>query len=257
MPFVEIGPSRIRYDSFGEGPALVFAHGVGGNRASWFKQTPRFSRDRRVIVFDHRAFGGSTDIEQAGRTRYVDDLLTLLDALEIDRAVLVGQSMGGGTCAAFACRHPDRVNGLVVADSLAGITVAEPLAEALRITREANGRLSQVERVLGPTMRASDPESTLLYLMLASFNSVTAATVRGTMPPWSPGELAATGIPTMFIVGEHDVLFPPAHIEAVHRMITGSRFTTIPDAGHSAYFERPEAFNAVLDAFLASLGAIS
>lgn len=257
MPFVDVGQSRIRYDSYGEGPALVFAHGVGGNRASWFKQVPRFSTHHRVIIFDHRAFGGSSDVEEAGRTRYVDDLLALLDAIEVERAILVGQSMGGGTCAAFACRHPERVRGLVVADSLAGIVAPEPLATALQATREANRGLSQAERVLGPTMRETDPESTLLYLQLASFNSVNVSTVRGQMPPWSPQELDATRIPTLFAVGEHDILFPPDQIAAVHRMVRSSQFVTIDDAGHSAYFEQPHAFNTALDAFLVKIGAAS
>ena len=58
MPLLEIGQSVLRYDVYGEGPALVFAHGVGGNRVSWFNQIPHFQRSHRVVVFDHRAFGG-------------------------------------------------------------------------------------------------------------------------------------------------------------------------------------------------------
>ena len=252
MPFVEAGESRIRYDVYGEGPALIFAHGVGGNRASWFRQAPHFSKKHKVIVFDHRAFGSSTDVEGEGRSRYVDDLLALFDALDIERAVLVGQSMGGGTCAAFTCRHPNRVRGLVIADSLAGICVPEPLASELAFAREANRKLSQVERVFGPAMRG-DLESTLLYLQLASFNSVNADTVRGTMPPWTPEALAAANVPTLFIVGEYDLLFTPAQIATVRDLVPGAALVRIADAGHSAYFEQPLAFNAALEEFLETI----
>lgn len=254
MTFLDVGKSRIRYEVHGDGPPLIFAHGVGGNRASWFRQVPHFSETHKVVIFDHRAFGGSSDVEQEGRSRYVDDLEALLDGLGLDRATLVGQSMGGGTCAAFACRHPKRVTGLVVADSLSGVNVPEPLASDLMETAAANRSLSQVERVLGPTIQRDDRESTLLYLQLASFNSVTVKTVRGAMTPWMPEELEASGVPVMFVVGEHDVLFSPAQIEAVAGMVAGARFEVIADAGHSAYFEQPASFNAIVDSFLATIG---
>lgn len=257
MPFIDIGQSRMRYDCFGEGTPLVFAHGVGGNRVSWFNQVPRFSANFRVIIFDHRGFGGSNDVEEAGRSRYVDDLLALFDSLEIEQALLVGQSMGGGTCAAFTCRHPERVRGLAIADSLSGLVTPEPLATSLRITRKANSELTQAERVLGPGIRADNPEATLLYLQLASFNSVNAKTVRGEMPPWSAEELAATGVPTLFVVGEHDILFTPEQIGEVQRNVPGSRLVTISDAGHSAYFEQPRAFNEVIESFFDSVGDAS
>lgn len=125
----------------------------------------------------------------------------------------------------------------------------------MRATREANRALSQAERVLGPRIRDCDPESTLLYLQLATFNSVNVNTVRGAMPPWSPSELAATDLPTLFVAGEYDVLFPPSQIEAIASLVPSARFHRIDDAGHSAYFERPGAFNAVLDDFLACLPA--
>ena len=255
MPFVEVGASQICYDSYGEGQPIVFAHGLGGNRVSWFRQVPHFSARFRTIVFDHRAFGKSTDAEGEGRSRYIDDLLALLDALEIDRAILVGQSMGGGTCAAFACRYPDRVKALVVADSLTGVEVPDPLASELAALRAANQNLSQVERVLGPTTRARDPESTLLYLQLASFNSVNLRTIRGTTASWSPAALGATGVPTMFIAGEQDILFTPDQIRRTQEMVDGSQFALIEEAGHSAYFDQPQRFSAVLDAVLDGVNA--
>lgn len=253
MPLLEVGRSVLRYDVEGLGSPLVFAHGVGGNRVSWFNQIPHFRTKNRVVTFDHRAFGGSTDVERKGRSRYVQDLLALLDDLAIDRAILVGQSMGGGTCAAFTCQHPERVRGLVIADSLAGVSVAEPLASTLLETRKANRDLSQLERVLGPVTRARDPEHSLLYLQLATFNSVDTSTVRGTMPGWSPEALAKTGVPIAFIAGEDDVLFPPDQIAAVCAQVPGARFELIPEAGHSAYFEQPRIFNAILDNFIADL----
>lgn len=254
MPYVDVGQSRLYYESHGDGPPLVMAHGVGGNHASWFRQVPTFARDHRVIVIDHRAFGNSSDVEQIGRSGYIEDLAAVLDHAGIERAVLVGQSMGGGTCAAFTCAHPSRVHGLVVADSLAGCVAPEPIATDMRAVDAATWGLTQEERVLGPVMREDDPEQTLLYLQIASFNSVTVKTVRGTMPTWTPQALSDAPCPKLFVVGMHDVLFPPEIVRSVQELVSGSQVALIEGAGHSAYFERPAAFNTALRAFLAGLG---
>lgn len=253
MAFVGAGESLLYYESHGSGPALVFVHGVGGNHASWHKQVPLFSKDYRVIVIDQRAFGNSTDVEQAGRSRFVDDILLILDDLGIDKAILVGQSLGGGTCAAFTCAHPERVERLIIADSLVAIDAPEPLAQRLRTVEIATAGLGQAERVLGPVMRCDDPESTMLYLQIASFNSVNIRTLKGEFDRWSPVKLAETGVPVLFLVGEHDVLFPPDAVFEAHELVgPTSSFALIEGAGHSAYFERPVAFNAHLQSFLAS-----
>jgi 3-oxoadipate enol-lactonase len=252
MPYVP-GPSRIYYEDYGAGTPVLLAHGVGGNHASWFNQVPTLSKAYRPITFDHRAFGNSDDDEGIGRSAFVDDIARLLDALQIDRAVLVGQSMGGGSTAAFTCRFPDRVRALVHCDSLAAVRLDEPYASQLAAVNAATANFSQAERVLGRTTLANDPERTLLYLQIASFNSVGLKTVKGVPAPWSPGELAATGLPVLFIAGEEDVICPPALIRVMHDQVPGSRYVEIPRAGHSAYFEQPAPFNAALVAFLESL----
>ena len=158
--------------------------------------------------------------------------------------------MGGGTCAAFTCRSPERVKALVHADSLAGVQLPQPYADELAALNVANADLSQAERVLGPVIRANDPERTYLYLQIASFNSVTRKTLKGQTPKWTPQMLAATDVPVMFIAGEHDVLCPPRLLRVVHEAVPGSRFAVIAGAGHSAYFEDPAAFNALLLGYL-------
>src|SRR5918993_1417596 len=94
--------ASIYYEVHGDGPALVLAHGMGGNHASWFNQVPFFSRSFKVVTFDHRGFGNSRELEGgADRSRFPDDLKNILDQLGIAKAVLVAQSMGAGTCVTF------------------------------------------------------------------------------------------------------------------------------------------------------------
>jgi pimeloyl-ACP methyl ester carboxylesterase len=255
MPYFTSGASRLYYDDVGEGPAVILAHGVGGNHASWFNQVPTLSRSYRTIAIDHRAFGNSEDVEGIGASGYVEDLARLYDHLGLERAALVAQSMGGGTCAGFTCRWPERVSGLLHADSLAGVSLSPDFDAQLQALNAANDGLSQAERVLGPVIRAADPERTYLYLQIASFNSVTRKTLKGRQRQWTPQDLAATGRPVLFVAGEHDVLCPPRLLRLVHEAVPGSRFEVIAGAGHSAYFEAPEAFNPLLLDFLASVCA--
>ncbi|HLI49286.1 MAG TPA: alpha/beta hydrolase, partial [Chthonomonas sp.] len=121
MPVATLNGIDLYYGDYGQGTALVFAHGVGGNHASWYQQIAFFSRWYRVIAIDQRGFGNSHDTPDGpGAAAFVDDLAALLDHLGIERAILVAQSMGGGTCLGFALRYPERTLALVMADTSGG-----------------------------------------------------------------------------------------------------------------------------------------
>ena len=253
MPYLERGAARLYYEAHGSGFPLVFLHGVGGNHASWFHQITTFAGRYRVVVYDARGFGNSTDPEGLGRDGFAEDLLALLDALEIPKAVLVCQSMGGGTGLTFTCRHPERVAGLMLADTLMGFEMPAEVAGFMAETTAATANLTQAERVVGPTFRATQPAQTMLYLQLASFNAVNIRTLKGRQPMHAPEELGGTGVPVMFLVGSEDVLFPPRAIRAVQARVAGSTLVEMDRTGHSAYFERPEVFDHLLLRWLGTL----
>ncbi len=256
MPTASVNGIDLYYEVDGTGPTVVFAHGIGGNHASWFGQVPRFRERYTTVTFDHRAFGNSHDDPAGeGRSRFVDDLEGLLDHLGIERAALVAQSMGGGTCSGFTVRDPHRVGALVLADTLVGIDEPPEIKAVMDGVREATSELSQLERVLGPTFREREPERTALYAAIASFNAANRHNLGGRAgPKVSAEDLSATGVPILFLVGEDDVLMPASQITAFQRLVAGSKLVVVPHAGHSAYFEEPDAFNdAVLD-FLADAG---
>ncbi len=255
MATLRIDGFELYYESHGEGSPVVCAHGVGGNHASWYNQIPVLSRHYRMITFDHRGFGNSRDTADGpGRARFVADLLALLDHLDIPKAALIAQSMGGGTCAGFTVKHPERVAALVLADTLVGLKLPPPLAERLAAVGKATENLSQKERVLGPTFLRREPALSELYVQLASFNQVNRKTLRGSLGAGvTPDEIAATGVPVIFMVGKEDVLFPPELVAGAHRLVPGSRYVEIPAAGHSAYFESPAAINDAVLGFLRPL----
>jgi 3-oxoadipate enol-lactonase len=250
LPYLEHRDTRLYFEVHGNGPPVVLLHGVGGNHASWFYQIAGWRTEFTLILVDARGFGQSTDAELAGRSAFTDDLLAVLDELGLQRVSIVAQSMGAGTGIDFTCRFPTRVESLLIADSLVGIVLPEPLALQMIEVQKQTANLSQAERVLGKTHLVRAPAMTALYLQIAGFNRYTVKTLGGVQQAYSPQQIAATGARIGFAVGEEDVLFPARIVSEVCECIPGSALITLQGAGHSAYFETPDAFNSRVGAWL-------
>jgi len=244
------------YEVHGDGPPLVFAHGLGGNHASWFQQVPFFARSYQVIIFDHRGFGNSRGFKDGpDRSKFVEDLKGLLDYLGIGKVALVAQSMGGGSCAGFTVRYPERVSALVLADTLVGIKLPEHLQSRMAALRKTTADLPQLQRVLSSRFRDQEAVLTHLYTEINNFNMGARENVRGSLGEGVAVEqLADTKVPILFLVGGEDILFPPEMVLGVHLMIPGSQYLEVPGAGHSVYFEVPKSFNDAVYAFLKESG---
>ena len=255
MPYCAANGIELYYESHGDGPPVVFAHGSGGNHASWFHQVLGLSGQYRVITFDHRGFGNTEDKDGRGRSAMVEDLKALLDHLSLQRVVLVAQSMGGGTCAGFTVRHPDRVAGLVLCDTLTAIKLPPDVAPIMAEVSKKTAGLPQAIRVLGPQTRERSAERALLYTQLASFNTHRFGATPGQFEPVGVEALAATKVPILYVVGTDDILYPPHCIGMVQAKVPNSSLVEIPGVGHSAYYEDPATFNRRLGEFLAKLPA--
>ena len=258
MPFARINGIDLFHESHGTGPAIVFLHGRGGNHLSWWQQVPHFSGGFRVVTLDQREFGQTREVEDGpGRKAFADDLHQLLDHLEIDRACLVGQSMGGYTALSFAVREPDRVAGLVLADTSGGIVSADILSEFRK--NLPNLPENPAARSLAPGFVAARPDLAFLYAAIGRLSSPVRESLESLLTSEDgPGlaelaDWAVYKVPTLVIVGDQDLMVPPviAHMVAAH--LPGARLEVVPGAGHSAYFEKPAEFNALLDAFLGTL----
>ena len=246
---VQLDGFEMFYECHGTGPAVVFAHGAGGTHLSWWQQIPFFSEHFQCVTFDHRGFGRSRDVgDKPGQRSFVQDLRNLLDHLDIQKAALVGQSMGGWTALGFASSFPERVTALVMCDSPGGYTNSE--VDRLMAAR------SEDREAFAKSFSEQEPELAFLY------EEIRRSTVDRTSDDWSnlrrglfsapvdASRVIENEIPTLFVVGEEDSIFPPELIEAVHRDIPGSELAIIPDAGHSVYFERPKVFNRLVKEFL-------
>ncbi|ALJ11377.1 alpha/beta fold hydrolase [Sphingopyxis macrogoltabida] len=245
--------AEIYWQAHGAGPAVVLAHGIGGNHAIWYRQLDALSRANRVITFDHRGFGLSRDHDGRGRDAFVDDLAALLDHLGDAKVALVGQSMGAGTCIGFAHRSPERVAALAICDSLHGIVESGEVKAMMDAARAHTATLPQVERVLGA---GAGPELAALYRQIASFNAADRHSLTGRFEPRPAADLGGKGFPILFLSGVDDILFPIEAVRLAQAEVAGSFLVEVNDAGHSAFLEAPVQFNDTILSLLQMAGHV-
>jgi len=249
---------RIAVERVGEGPLVVFLHGIGGNRTNWRDQLSVFARDFHAVAWDARGYGDSDDYEgPLDFGNFADDLCRVLDHFDVTRAHLVGLSMGGMIALDFATRYADRVATLTLCDSLPGFTHLSEAqrAEFIRLRqepllagKEPSDMAPAVARsLLGKNPRAGSYER-LVESMSALHKQSYLKTIAGSANYGRKLDLESIAVPTHVVVGDEDTLTPPAMSREIARRIPEARLTIIEGAGHLSNIEQPEAFNrAVLD----------
>ena len=194
----------------------------------------------------------------------------MLDKLRVDEAFLVGQSMGGLTCLGATLAQPERVLGLVMANTFAGmrrevwLASDDTLREDVRVIWDRR-RADGVKRALAREFSARHRERAFLYKQIRLINEegpnkleeddrVTRfrALERAPETAASREALQQLKTPVLFIGGEHDEVMPVSLMRIASQLIPGSRMVVVPGAGHSVYFEQPELFNQVVLDFFAA-----
>ncbi|MEQ8247800.1 MAG: alpha/beta fold hydrolase [Alphaproteobacteria bacterium] len=253
MPYVEHDGAEIYYETHGEGPALVFAHGAEGNTLSWFQQVPVFKAHYCTVLYDHRGFGRSicapADLQPS---KFGGDLLAVMDALAIERAAVVAQSMAGWGALQAVLAAPERISALVLVATSGGLAPPAGSGEApVENAAPLAGRLSRFALAPGYPVRA--PAMAWLFDQISCHNGqIELLASRLGANLIDPKDMAGFAVPTLVIACGHDTFFPPSLLESVSAMIPGARFATIETAGHAPYWETPGAFNEMVLAFLES-----
>ncbi len=263
MPTLHLRDFTCAYDDLGSGVALLWIHGFPFHREMWAPQIEALRSEARVIAPDLRGFGASERTPGPyTMEQYADDLARLLDALEVESAVVGGLSMGGYVALALVRRHPDRVRALLLVD-----TRAEADTEEAREKRGATAALVReggaplwidelLPQLLSEETLRERPEvvERLRRIMQAAHPDSIAAALAGMAGrPDSRDLLPRIRVPTVVIVGAHDAITPPEAAEATARAIPGARLVVIAGAGHVSSLERPEEFNRVAREFLREL----
>jgi len=253
MPFAKVNGIDLYYEEHGQGAPVIFVHGGGGNHLSWWQQVPAFWKRYRVVTLDLRGFGVSHNTSnQSGADILASDLLGLMDHLEIKKAYLVAQSLGGWAIWGAAEKAPERVIAMVMADTPGGVPVAAT-AQWAKETRERGG--SVLDRAIAPRLAIERPDLAFLYRQIQGLNDRRPMDTKAPSPladahARPPRPLTKWPIPTLFIVGEEDAITTAPFIETVAKAVPGARLIKFAGAGHSVYFEKAPEFNkAVLEFF--------
>jgi 3-oxoadipate enol-lactonase len=262
---LDLKGSEITYEVTGTGPALVFAHGLGGNQVSWWQQVPHFCDRYSCVTFSQRGFPPSVNRSGSVDPRdFAADLGTLVDHLQLGEICIVAQSMGGWTSLIYALQRPDRVRALVMSSTTGIVDFASidhpdiqdlvrwnARADAAKAELASHGILAST----GARMFREQPATYFLYRELydltpTAYKDLLRKSIRSARN-LGPEAVAAIRTPTLFIIGEEDLIFPPGAAVATASLMPNARLVRIPEAGHSVYFERPDEYNRAVDTFLA------
>ncbi|GAC1334058.1 MAG: alpha/beta fold hydrolase [Candidatus Dormibacteria bacterium] len=264
---------RIAYYEAGSGPTLVLVHGIGGSGRTWKRVIPRLAERFHVVAPDLMGHGASErlrgDYSLGAHASTVRDLMVKLG---VERATIVGHSLGGGIAMVFAYQFPDRCERLVLVSSgglgsevsillrllsLPGSEWVVPLGTAPWLT----GAVSRVGGVLGRVGFRLSPVADEIWQAYTSLGSTSArlaflATVRevvdiqGQRVSANDRLYLASQVPVLIVWGSRDNIIPVAHGRAAHSEIPGSRLEVFEGVGHFAHSEEPERFTRLLEDFL-------
>ncbi len=263
--------TRLYYEEAGSGHPVLFIHEFAGDHLSWEPQLRHFARRYRCIAYNARGYPPSDvpeDVDAYSQGHAVADAIAVLDHLAIERAHVVGLSMGGFATLHLGLRHPARASALVVAGCGYGAPKGaragfrrETEAVAERLEREGAAPVGQ-DYALGPTrvqFEAKDPRGWAAFrdgLMDHSARG-TANTLRGVQgrrPSLYDLEegLAALAVPTLLITGDEDEPCLDANLY-LKRTIPTAGLVVIPKSGHTINLEEPDAFNRACASFFAQV----
>jgi pimeloyl-ACP methyl ester carboxylesterase len=273
MPSARVNGIEVAYETYGDGPPLVLAHGYLASKEMWDHQVGPFSERYRLVVYDMRGHGQSEappeNDEGYTMDTLVEDQRALMDHLGIEQAIIGGLSMGGGVAMRFALAYPQRTRALLLFDTAAGQT---PLGEQIRAQWRTNHDLiATVIRTsgVGELMRNLYAQRPQMPAAAGGTPSEARAFMAG-MQHMSPDGFLGAGralfeqddvvdrlpeisAPTLVLVGDMDFLLEPSR--EMHKRLRDARFTLIRGSGHGTAMWQPEKFTtAVLD-FLADLDA--
>ncbi|HEY3588340.1 MAG TPA: alpha/beta fold hydrolase [Myxococcaceae bacterium] len=248
---------RLHFREVGSGPPVVLLHAFPLTGEMFEPQWTALGGRARFIVPDLRGFGGSDTVPSPSEMgAMADDVLSLLDHLGVDSAVVGGVSMGGYASLALLRNDPGRVRALVLADTQTSADDA-PARERREVTardvldRGPTALLPTVDTLLGPSASPELRARVSAWIAGGSAEGFAAAQRGMALRPDARDILARFGGPVLVVVGSDDVLTPPAKARAMVDLVPGAELVEIPGAGHLSNLEQPVAFNAALARLLA------
>ena len=259
MPTAQVNGIKLHYESQGNGPPLVFIHGLGSCLEDWEHQVAHFSQRYRVIALDLRGHGRS-DKPPAGYSMqlFASDIAMLCNTLRLEPAHIVGISLGGGIAFQLAVDSPEIVRSLTIVNSAPEVffkTLKEKFAIWMRFVIINTQGLQKLGQILAPRLfpRPQDEPEMRKFLERYQRNEPKAykASLRAFIG-WSvKAQIGNLRMPTLIMASDQDYT-PVSLKEEYTPKIPGAKLVIIPDSHHAAPMETPDTFNALLDEFLAA-----
>jgi pimeloyl-ACP methyl ester carboxylesterase len=267
MPKVKTNNIELFYEIHGAGKPLVLISGLGYSSWQWHKMVPLLAEHFQVITFDNRGVGQSD--KPAGpytAQMLAQDTVGLLDALKIEKAVIVGHSMGGFIAQAMALDFPQRVEKLILCSTNFGGPNHVPVTpEAMKVlsdvssdplTRFTNG----LKVSTAPGWSEKNNEMIQEWIKWRVANPIEPAPYQAQMAiglgllaeaAAFENKLSRLNVPTLILFGAHDKVVPPANADLLAQKIADSTVLIFPDAGHFFPIEIPEAASHAITDFAA------
>ncbi len=242
---------NLYYEVEGEGPAILLTHGFGASSSMWRGQMDAFRDRYRIIAWDMRGHGNTDSPEDSAEysePATLADIAAILDACEVESAIVGGLSLGGYMSLAFNLAHPERTNALMLFDTGPGYNNPKgregwnqfAIRRAEAFETQGLASLGDSAEVKAARHRSAEGLAKAARGMLTQRD---ASVIQS---------LTSIDKPTLVVTGADDKNFLAAH-GYMSENIPGAMSFMIDDAGHAANIDQPEAFNAAVEAFLASL----
>jgi len=267
MPKAQSNGIELYYEIHGEGKPLVLISGLGYSSWQWHKMVPLLAEKFQVITFDNRGVGQSD--KPAGpytAGMLAQDTVGLLDALKIEKAVIVGHSMGGFIAQAIALDFPQRVEKLILCSTNFGGPNHAPITpEAMKVLTDlTSDALTRFKNGLAvstaPGWSERNPAMIEEWIQWRVANPIEPVHYQaqmaiglGLLPEAAAFEnkLPRLNVPTLILFGAHDKVVPPANADLLAQKIAGSTVVIFPDAGHFFPIEIAEAASRTILDFAA------
>ena len=264
--FIDLDGHSTHYRVKGEGEPLILIHGFFFDSHMWDSSIDVLAKNYRVYALDLWGFGYSTRQPlDCSYQLFSQQILSFMDQLNIDTAVLVGQSLGGGIAMRLALEHPDRVSQLVLVDA-AGLPNLEPITARVFMLPGVGEYLLRLpvdvirRRMLDdfflfdPGAISPEQFQTLVRAQKITGSSASALSImRGRFADRLEASiirLGKTSVPTLVIWGENDRAISSKTGRRMHALLPGSEFVLLESAGHVPNLEQPDAFNRAVLGFL-------
>lgn len=273
MPQLDVDDATLAYETHGSGRPLLFLHGAWVDGAQWTPQVERFAGDFEVVTPDLRGHGASTRGDGLGVDRMAEDVAALCDALGLERPVVCGLSLGGLVAQRLALDRPDRLAGLVLADT---VRTVPPVggSEATRRTLFPAAPARAMARFMGPSayfrslltvleasgrpwLALDDAARQYTFDRVDEFDTDGFLAVLDAFRRHRPADVGDLGLETLVVYGDHEPAPVRAQNREMARAIPDATLEVVPDAAHLSNRDNPAVFGDLLERFLADRVAVA